>query len=99
MKPKGDPNKVTLKVTLGTKEIKDLDNPEITTQALGDQEFNNSGGPFDTLLFCKLENVTIQAPTVLTLTAEKKEMDGLAQKDLVEDVWLLCRYSIKDNQR
>jgi len=94
LNPKGDASNATVKIALGTKDIKDLDNPQVTAQSLGNLEFSNIGSPIGTLLLCELENVSIQVPSALVLEASKSEIEGLVKKDLVDDIWIVCQYSI-----
>jgi len=97
LKTKGDVNNPLLKVNLGQKDIGDLDKPQASVTPLtqaGGVQFDSTGSPIAGLPFCPPQNVSLPAPSVLAISAAKNQIDSLAQNNEIDDIWLVCRYSV-----
>jgi hypothetical protein len=87
-------NPLPLKINLGEKR---LDNIASSVQPLGDLAFDSQGSPINRLPFCKLENISIKIPKELVLAATKSDLADMLKQDAIEDIWIVCEYSITSN--
>ncbi len=82
---KGQP----LTINLGQYVLKDKDVIESLASGL---EFKSAGSPVEKLPFCSLPNVEIKPPKGLALTTTHANLESL--QDVIEDIWIVCEYSV-----
>ena len=93
LKPKGDGSTINLALSVGTKAIADLDNPKAIPNPVGNVTLD-AGTTLGTLLVGALHDLSVSVPLTVVVGAAAKDIAKLVQGDILDDIWIVCRYSI-----
>jgi peptidoglycan hydrolase-like protein with peptidoglycan-binding domain len=93
LKPSGDTQNLDLKIAVGTKDIQALDDPQVAPQPLASAELSSASTLAGVPVFT-IPGLSIGVPVTLVLSAAAKDVAALVSSGRVEDIWILCRYSI-----
>ncbi len=85
-----DTSTLTLKVNISQRDL-----PNGSATSLGDTGFTIQGSPLPNVPFCELQNIYINPPKGLILSAaSQQDVVNLLQKNAVEDIWIVLLYTV-----